>query len=95
MLRISDFYLNKSKAERKLKALEDLITCEKILKADSISIVGGGCISTARIGSVSSDIVLAPNLSHNLYQAIMDAIEEHIRGLKEINKRIDNEREEL
>lgn len=92
MIRVSKFYSNKTNSERKLKVLEDIINCEKLLRSDNFSIIGGGIVSAAELGATFSDIKLSPSLSNVLWEDIRKALTGYLVTLHLLNDQIDKER---
>lgn len=95
MIKISKFYLDKSHAERKLCTLQEIIGFEKLLKADNFSLTGNvSSVRVSELGSVFSSIEIVPELSDKFHDAVIQAIKDHIIGLKKLDKQIDSEREQ-
>lgn len=94
MIEISEFYRNKSHSERKLKILEEIVECEKLLQSNDFSITGGGCMMISELGDVCSDIRLSSLLSDQCCGELKKVIRNHLERLKELGKQIDKEKED-
>lgn len=92
MIEISEFYQNKTSAERKLEILAQIVACEKLLESDDFSIVGGACLMTCDLTSVSSSIRLAPKLSEECHIKIKKVLKDYLDRLKELQQQIEKEK---
>jgi len=85
MAKISEFYLEKSEAERKLKVLEMIIECEKLLESNNVSLVcGKACIGSEKLGSVMSELKLFPDACNEFHQDVLKAVRKYMEEIKKI-----------